>query len=154
MERIPRKKNPETADIDMTKPFLYEHLGTADDPCFGHYNLKDKVCNKCGDSENCAIMTSQKMMTSALKQESKGAFKDLEEAELIKEQNLRIAQMMLKRAKKKDGYCSIDKLIPKCIEIFNLLETDEEYMRQRIIKTGQETKGLVLNKQLTKYKNA
>jgi hypothetical protein len=155
MEREARKEPKEHQAIDRMKPFNYEQLGTPDDPCFGRFfSLKAKECSKCGDCEICSIVTSQQMQKNALIQEGKGKFKDVEEAELILSQNRRIASMMLKRAQKKDGWCSVDKLIPKCIDIFNLLPTDEEYVRQRIIQTGQETNGLVLNKQLTKYKNA
>lgn len=155
MEREPRKEPKEHKNLDRMVPFNYEQLGTKDDPCFGKgFNLKAKECKKCGDCEVCSIVTSQQMLKSVALQEKTNSFKDIEEAKLVSHQNEKIARMMLKRASKKDGWCTIDKLIPKCIDIFNLMDTDEEYVRQRIIKTGQETKGLIINKSLTKYKNA
>lgn len=152
MEREPRKEPKEHKQLDRMIPFNYEQLGTVNDPCFGKgFDLKAKECKRCGDCEVCSIVTSQQMLKAVALQEKKHSFKDVEEAKLVTEQNEKIATIMLKRAKKKDDWCSINKLIPKLTEMFNLLPTDEEYVRQRIIKTGQETKGLKINKSLTKY---
>ena len=47
-------------EVDITKPFDVELLGSAEDPCFGE--LWDPVapeCKLCGDNEFCAVVFQQ-----------------------------------------------------------------------------------------------
>jgi hypothetical protein len=154
IEREPRKEPKKHREIDRMEPFNYEQLGTPDDPCFGkHFSLRAKECKKCGDCEICQIVTSQQMLTEIKQVEGKKRFKDVEEAEFVTGQNETIAKKMMARAKKKDGWCSINKLGGTLIKMFNLVEGhDEEHIRQRIIMMGEQTKGIKLNKDKTKYR--
>ena len=156
MKRVPRKEPKEHKQIDRMEPIInFENLGGENDPCFGkHYDLKAKECKKCGDCEICAIVSSQKgLMKQIGKQEAENSFKDLDEAKLIKEQNLQIEDLIKRKVKKNpDKWLTIEKMVPVFVKAFNLLpKTDEEYVRQRIIKTAQDIKGIKVNKKLTKY---
>lgn len=82
MKRKRRNKIDKTK-IDIMKPIDITVFGSADDPCFGKlYSPMAKECNMCGDSEICAIVTSQKSKALREKVETKHAFKDLEEVDI------------------------------------------------------------------------
>lgn len=79
MKRKPRnvmaKKN-----LDLTKPLdlPFDKLGSDDDPCFGKHNDPTAPeCGRCGDSEICAIVQSQKAHLTRKKIESESEFKDI-----------------------------------------------------------------------------
>jgi hypothetical protein len=154
--REPRKEPKEHKIIDRMKPINFKDLGGENDPCFGkHYDLKAKECKKCGDCEICAIVSGQKNFLSQIeKQEAKNEFKDLGEAKLIEKQN-EIIKLKLKSKVKKfpDKWFKIEKIIPMFIKAFNLLpKEDYQYVKQRIIRVAENTKGIKLNKDLTKYR--
>lgn len=65
--------------VDFLKPIDITQFGTDDDPCFGkHYNLAEKECKRCGDSEICGLIFSQGLHKKRKKVESKYRFKDME----------------------------------------------------------------------------
>ena len=75
--REPRKKL--IKKVDIMKPLNINTLGTSDDPCFGkHYDIKAPECQRCGDSELCAIVKAQKNNIAREKIEKNKSFKDLE----------------------------------------------------------------------------
>lgn len=157
IERVARKEPKEHKKIDRMQPINFKELGGTNDPCFGkHYDLKAKECKKCGDCEICAIVSGQKNFIKQIaKQEDENEFKDLGEAELIADQNKEIAKKLKSKVKANpDKWCKIEKIIPIFVKQFNLLpKEDYQYVKQRIIKTAQETKGIKVNKDLTKYRN-
>lgn len=66
--------------IDVLQPVTIDMLGTNDDPCFGkHQDPKCEECQRCGDSELCAIMMQQNNHIKRAEIEAAGNFKDLEE---------------------------------------------------------------------------
>lgn len=146
------KKNQK---VDLTIPVQIQaiDLGSDKDPCYGkHYSVKASECKRCGDYEVCAAVTMQRMHTAAGKQEKKLKFKDKEEAEYFTEQQQMIATMMEKRAAKKEGWCSIDKLVPKLLIKLNLTEKEIPSIVQRCIQAVKLSHKIELNKSLTKYK--
>jgi hypothetical protein len=69
----------EISDSKMLKPLDIETFGSDKDPCFGKlYDLTTPECKRCGDSEICAIVFSQKMNSTREKVEKNNRFKDLE----------------------------------------------------------------------------
>lgn len=154
MTREPRKMPQEHKEIDITLPLDFSKIGTEEDPCFGKgYSIKAEECKRCGDSQVCAIVTSQLLHKQIGKQEQISKFKDVEEAAFISKQNKRIARLLLGRAeKKKDTWLSFSSIIPKLRELFNLTELEDKSLRQRCIKAAQETNQLKINKENTKYK--
>lgn len=76
--------------FDTLKPITIDQLGTKDDPCFGkHFSISAPECQRCGDSELCAIVLAQKNHVKRAKEESKGAFKDLEKPKQIDKKEIR-----------------------------------------------------------------
>lgn len=81
IHRKPRKKMSKI--LDTLKPITIEMLGTEDDPCFGKFlEPKAPECQRCGDSEICAIAMQQKLQAVRAKAEKEGTFKDLESEKL------------------------------------------------------------------------
>ena len=153
MKRIPRKMPKEHKELDIMKPLLYEQLGSANDPCFGHYSAKAPECKRCGDSEICAAVSTNKMFLEIDKVEDNQPFKDVDEGNLVDTQNKEIAEKMIRYSTKfADKWLLIKKLVPKLRVQFNLTEKDDAVLFQRCIKAGKENKKLKVNKKLTKYR--
>ena len=73
-----KKKNKKAEEVNLLKPVNIYELGTDKDPCFGkHYDLTTDECKRCGDSELCAIATSQKLNGVREKIEKENEFKDI-----------------------------------------------------------------------------
>lgn len=69
--------------VDTLKPITIMDLGSEDDPCFGkHFSPLASECNRCGDSELCAIKMGQSNHKVRSKIEKKQAFKDIEEQDI------------------------------------------------------------------------
>ena len=82
MER--KTRNKLSKHIDIMQPVTISMIGTEDDPCFGkHFDGKNSSCRRCGDSELCLIAMGMKTSKERKELESKGRFKDLEEAEYV-----------------------------------------------------------------------
>lgn len=74
-----RKARKATKKVDFLKPIDITLFGTKDDPCFGKlYNLSTSECQRCGDSELCAVVFAQNMKKERVKQKKKTRFKDEE----------------------------------------------------------------------------
>lgn len=152
-EREPRNKPKEHKDLNALSPFKYTDLGTPNDPCFGKlYNMKNAACKRCGDFEACAIVYSQKGFVKEMeKQNKKGAYLDIEEGQLTDKQDGEILEYLVKKFKAdKELKLSIAKIATKFLEKFNLLESDQTYMEQRVIKVAESKKNLKVNKKLTR----
>lgn len=155
MKRYPRKKPKEHKKIDIMVPLQYLSLGSKDDPCFGQYSAKAKECKRCGDSEVCAAVSTNKLLMEITEVEKTQEFKDNHEGTLVDNQNLEIAALMIKRCNKKpDEWLSIKNLIPKLTEKFNLTARDEDILFQRCTKAANDSSALKLNKDKTKYRIA
>lgn len=153
-EREARKKPKEHENLDVTIPFKYKDLGSANDPCFGKlYSIKAKECKLCGDCEACAVVTSQKgFIESITKQNAKQPFLDIQEGELIDSQNKQMLTYIQKKVKKSQTkQFSIKKLVEKFVEKFNLIEADSESVRQRAILMISKSKIISLTKDKKKY---
>lgn len=80
-KRKPRKNLIRGANLLV--PFDIEKIGNNEDPCFAKlYAPATEECSRCGDNEICAIATMQKNHIKRAEIESKGNFKDMEEADL------------------------------------------------------------------------
>lgn len=94
--RKPRKKLSKI--MDTLKPITIDMLGTEEDPCFGkHLNPKAPECQRCGDSEICAIAMQQRLQIKRAEVEKNGNFKDLEEEKKADQKVIR--KMMRVRVK-------------------------------------------------------
>ncbi len=151
MKRKARPMPKEHKQLDIMKPLMYEKLGTAEDPCYGNYSAKAAECKRCGDSEICAAVSTNKLLLQIGKVEKKLEFKDNHEGQLVDKQNLEIATIMSVRSEKKSGWLSIEKLIPKLTEKFNLTAKDYDILFQRCTKAAHDSPNLKLNKSKTKY---
>jgi hypothetical protein len=79
-EKRESRKNPDFDDLNKLKPIDLSILGTDDDPCFGKlYNLSEDECQRCGDSEFCAIKMAQTQKVKRTEIESTQRFLDIEE---------------------------------------------------------------------------
>ena len=88
--RKSRKQSIEISEKEISKPLDVLSMGSADDPCFGkEWDLKAKECKRCGDSEICAVVMAQGMKAIRAEIESDNRFKDLEEAEIIDNPDIR-----------------------------------------------------------------
>ena len=68
----------------LLEPFDVSKLGSDEDPCFGKlYDLSAPECRECGDIELCAIKLSQSQAVKTLEMESKMAFRDIQESDLV-----------------------------------------------------------------------
>lgn len=75
---------------DLLTPFDPTKFGTEDDPCFGkHHSLNSDECQICGDIEICAIATMQNQLSMRALLEKENKYKDLEEAEMIRNQEIK-----------------------------------------------------------------
>lgn len=78
------KKRKSRDDINLTpkellKPINIELFGSDNDPCFGKlYDLGTPECKRCGDSEICATVVSQKLNVKRKTIETENRFKDIE----------------------------------------------------------------------------
>jgi hypothetical protein len=83
-KKIKKKPRTDLANkIDISKPVPLEALGTENDPCFGkHQDPRASECQRCGDSEICLIVMSQKNHIKRLEIEEKSSFKDIEETKI------------------------------------------------------------------------
>jgi hypothetical protein len=82
----------------LLKPLKVTQMGTRKDPCFGKlYDLTEKDCKVCGDSELCSITFTQKMGIQRKDLEESKKFKDLEI--LLNKRDVRI---FIRKLKKKE----------------------------------------------------
>lgn len=96
VKRKPRKKLIKT--VDILRPIDINIIGDKKDPCFGkHYSPKAEECQRCGDSEICAIIKSQKLSVKRAELETTQKFKDLEQAGLKTPDKKLIRKMVRKR---------------------------------------------------------
>lgn len=122
LKRVPRKNLSKT--MNVLQPITLDQLGTKDDPCFGKlFDPRCNECQRCGDSEICAIAMGQLNHALRAKTEEKGNFKDLEEKNIKKVpkkkalKELRIQAKFLIKANSKEGIKK-DVLIEKLYEAF------------------------------------
>lgn len=100
-ERKSRSKINKT-DFNLLKPLDLLKLGNNEDPCFGKYHdLLTTECRMCGDSEFCSVMMAQNMKLKILEREVEQSFKDIHEAELIKNQKVIDAKKLIKDCREK-----------------------------------------------------
>lgn len=79
-EKRKNRTTPEFNSIDKLEPVDVSILGTDEDPCFGKlYDLTTEECQRCGDSEFCAIKMAQTLKLKRSDIESKQRFLDIEE---------------------------------------------------------------------------
>lgn len=77
-----RKKRDkiDKSGIDLMQPIDITIFGSENDPCFGKLNdPANSICQRCGDSEICQIVQSQKLHATREKQSKTTKFKDEEE---------------------------------------------------------------------------
>lgn len=114
------------------KPIDISIIGTNKDPCFGkHHSIKAIECQRCGDVEVCAIISSQQIHKEIAKAEKVGRFKDMEEAELIMDQNAIIKKLILRKIEK-GKKPNLKKLLEKYTIQFNVHDQDKPNLKQRI----------------------
>jgi hypothetical protein len=81
MERKARStmsKKFKKENVDLAKPLPFDKIGSEDDPCFAKFHdLTAKECQRCGDSEICAIVQAQKLHGKRKEVESKTEFRDI-----------------------------------------------------------------------------
>ena len=80
MSKREKRDKIKVSEAQMLKPIRIEDFGSDKDPCFGKlYNLNTSECKRCGDSEICGIVFSQKGLKDMRDNvESEGRYKDLE----------------------------------------------------------------------------
>lgn len=104
-------------NLDVLKPITIEMLGTAEDPCFGKFqDPKCAECQRCGDSEICAIMMQQNNHLKRAKIEAEGTFKDLEEKDSKLADPKLVRKMVRKRVRE------LAKLKPKGQDIQYIID--------------------------------
>ena len=70
---------PDIKNQDPLEPINIAELGSNSDACFGiGYDLSNKECKLCGDSELCAFKMSQNMNITRKELEQKNQYKDLD----------------------------------------------------------------------------
>ncbi len=75
---------------DLLKPFDVAKFGSEEDPCFGKlHDLNSDECQICGDVEICGIATMQNQLTMRQLLETNNKYKDLEEVEMIRTQEIK-----------------------------------------------------------------
>jgi hypothetical protein len=96
IKRKPRNKIMKTKP-DLSIPISIELLGGDDDPCFGKYfDPRASECQRCGDSEICAIAMGQRNHVLRDSIESKKSFKDLEELDIPKPTDLKVIRKSIR----------------------------------------------------------
>jgi len=100
-KRKPQNKIKLTED-ERLQPIDVEIFGSPNDPCFGKlFDLSTPECKRCGDSDICAIVSSQKLKVKREVIESNNRFKDLEDAmtkeELVKSLSKKYTKVKLKK---------------------------------------------------------
>jgi len=114
VKRKPRTKI-EKKELDFSIPLM--SLGSEDDPCFGQlHSLEAPECNECGDNQACQIMMGQKLHGKRKTIESKQAFLDKEEENVIK---LSILEVFIVDLLKPDKVTSLQKLLDNVDARFN-----------------------------------
>lgn len=79
-EKRQARKKINKKEIDFFKPLNITDFGTEKDPCFGKlYDVKANECSRCGDSEICLIVMSQRMNTTRKKLEKENSYLDTED---------------------------------------------------------------------------
>lgn len=113
MAKKKRKARKKTKGVSFTKPIDISKFGTEKDPCFGKlYNLSTDECKRCGDSELCGVIFSQKAHDKRKKIEKKKRFKDIE---LTEEENPSLTKWV---QEKKDEGLTRSKVIKKAKRTF------------------------------------
>ncbi len=117
-------KKKKVSDKELLKPLDILSLGGESDPCFGkEYDLTTNECQRCGDSELCAIANSQKLRLVREGIEREKDFKDIEKPKKSK----------------------IDKFIEKMI--------DKDYKPSKIITKTMKKFDLTKKEARSKYKS-
>ena len=134
--------------LDVSKAITLDMLGTKDDPCFGKfYDPRAAECNRCGDSELCAIAMGQLNHLKRDKTEKSFNFEDIEELKI----NPKKKSELLKDFKKeltltiKDHTRGIklDKLILIMYAMFmNESGFTKEFIKKRIIRIRKKSKNV------------
>lgn len=112
--REPRDNEHE--EIDVIVPVDISILGTDDDPCFGKlYDLSTDECQRCGDSEFCALKMGQTMNTKRKLIEESNEFLDItEEPEDTQEEHTKKIRKSIRRAVKKGySFLKVKKMVAK-----------------------------------------
>lgn len=105
-----KKKKKNTQELDTLKPINIYELGGDNDPCFGkQYDLSADECNRCGDSELCAIATAQNLNGIREKIEKETEFKDIQN----EVGNKKVENYIKKRIDKGYDLSRIKKLVKK-----------------------------------------
>ena len=79
MSKRKRREALAKQDIDISIPFRFDIIGSKDDPCFGKlYDMTTSECQRCGDSEFCAIAMMARNKRKRDKIEKTQVFKDTE----------------------------------------------------------------------------
>lgn len=114
------RKTDELEDLNQMEPIDIEVFGTDDDPCFGKlYDLSADECQRCGDSEFCALKMGQTLNKERKLIESKENFLDIEEeggaveeAEIIEYTDVKKVKKAVRNFLRKDlSYLKIRKRI-------------------------------------------
>ena len=117
----------EKKELDFSVPMM--SLGSEDDPCFGQlHSLEAPECNECGDNQACQIMMSQRLHGKRKAIESKQAFLDKEEEDVIK---LSILEVFIYDFLKPDKVFSVSKLMVSVNERFN---PDNRLKQENVLK--------------------
>lgn len=111
MTKIKKKKDKKKLkEPDFLKPINVFELGTDMDPCFAKgYDLTTPECQRCGDSELCAIATAQKLNGVRKQIEKEKEFKDIGN----KVESKALVSFIKKRIKKEYKLSRIRKLAIK-----------------------------------------
>lgn len=105
--------------IDMMSPIDITIFGSENDPCFGRLNEpSNSVCQRCGDSEICAIVQNQKLHATREKQSKTTKFKDEEEPYL----ELRTMERFVIDKLKEQNPMRFGKLKKLAIRFFSTME--------------------------------
>lgn len=141
MPRKNRKARKELAkkNLDLTKPITLEQLGSGEDPCFGkHYDPRAAECNRCGDSELCAIALAQNNHINRLKVEKKMPMKDVEEGDIKKMNPKKLRKEVKAKIREivrdhKNGIAS-EVLIENVYGIYNAVDIKKSLIKKLITK--------------------
>lgn len=146
-----RKPHDETMSVDLSKPFDYKMLGTADDPCFGkHFDEKAPECKACGDREICAVVMSQKLnlLRAKVTKDMPVMDKELPDGPDIDKKKFRKELM----SRIGSDFISLSPIYKELMAEFDINEAEVIREVRLAIKVLKKTKNIVYNKKRTKVR--
>ncbi len=106
------RETEEYQEIDLMEPVDITLFGTDDDPCFGkHYDLKADECQRCGDSEFCALKMGQTLNKERKQIESSTKFLDVDEEVNSTDETERVKKSVRRAIRKGTSLLKVKKLI-------------------------------------------